>query len=477
MIKLNLWTDIISELGFEFYDPVKASSFPEARLRYYNPKIAQAFFGEGTTLAENLKKYFWEFQPIPQSLPQSLALRYHGHQFGHYNPDLGDGRGFLHAQIWNQGRLFDFGTKGSGQTPYSRNGDGRLTLKGAYREALCTELLESLGVRTSRTLCFFETGESLIRYDEPSPTRAAVLTRFSHSHIRIGTFQRLAYLQKPDLILKLTEYVLNNLYENPSDITSSTDLSITSAPTLARQLLRQVVNKNAELCAQIMMAGFVHGVLNTDNLSITGEVFDFGPYRFLPEYNPHFTAAYFDQSGMYCYGRQPPSFLFGLEQLAESLKLIDPDLNIEEELSGFGPLFNKYLLSIFLKRLNLQSQGTDSDSELLARMFQWMDVHQGFFEQTFFDAFGGDIQSRVAQSPQKELYQGPEFENWWDLLRTYKVQDLEKMKHPYFAQKSPETLLIDEIEKIWQPISQRDDWTAFTEKIERIRSMRGVYVL
>ena len=126
-------------------------------------------------------------------MPEPLALRYHGHQFRVYNPEIGDGRGFLYAQLRDGlDRLLDLATKGSGTTPYSRRGDGRLTLKGGVREILATEMLEALGVNTSKSFSLIETGEELMRGDEPSPTRSAVLVRLSHSHIRIGTFQRMA---------------------------------------------------------------------------------------------------------------------------------------------------------------------------------------------------------------------------------------------------------------------------------------------
>src|SRR5690606_16285461 len=141
--------------------------------------------------------HFGRFEPLPGSLPQPLALRYHGHQFRSYNADLGDGRGFLFAPGYDleDGRLLDFGTKGSGRTACSRGGDGRLTLNGGGREVLATEMREALGVYTSKSFSLVETGEELYRGDEPSPTRASVLVRLSHSHIRIGTFQRLAYLE------------------------------------------------------------------------------------------------------------------------------------------------------------------------------------------------------------------------------------------------------------------------------------------
>src|SRR3990170_4051903 len=155
----------ILELGDAFYDPVEAADFPQTRLRFRNDGWAEVV-GLGSLGAEEWLRHFGRFEPLPDNLKQPLALRYHGHQFRVYNPDIGDGRGFLFAQMRDdRGRLLDLGTKGSGQTPYSRTADGRLTLKGGVREVLATEMLEALGVYTSKTFALFETGEDLVRGD------------------------------------------------------------------------------------------------------------------------------------------------------------------------------------------------------------------------------------------------------------------------------------------------------------------------
>src|SRR5688572_14140534 len=202
----------ILELGDAFYDAVEPAGFPNTILRFRNGRWASAV-GLAELTDEEWIRHFGRFEPLPGNLARPLALRYHGHQFRVYNPDIGDGRGFLFAQLRDgANRLLDLGTKGSGQTPYSRFGDGRLTLKGGVREVLATEMLEALGVETSKTFSLIETGEALQRNDEPSPTRGAVLVRLSHGHIRIGTFQRLAYLDQPDNIRGLVRYCLRHLY-------------------------------------------------------------------------------------------------------------------------------------------------------------------------------------------------------------------------------------------------------------------------
>ncbi|MEO7170185.1 MAG: protein adenylyltransferase SelO family protein, partial [Sphingomonas sp.] len=314
----------ILELGSGFYDPVEAADFPETKLRFRNDRAATGIGLMALSDAEWVA-HFGRFKPLEGSLVQPLALRYHGHQFRVYNPDIGDGRGFLFAQLRDdRGRLMDLGTKGSGQTPWSRFGDGRLTLKGGVREVLATEMLEALGVETSRSFSLIETGEALERGDEPSPTRSAVLVRLSHGHIRIGTFQRLAYSRDEGGIRALIAYVLRHYYGQEAG---------DDAPV---RLLDHVVRRGARLAASYMAAGFVHGVLNSDNINVTGESFDYGPWRFAPTWDPAFTAAYFDHAGLYAFGRQPEAIHWDVAQLAISLRLLSEAEPLIEVLEGFG---------------------------------------------------------------------------------------------------------------------------------------------
>ena len=248
-------------LGREFADPVEAADFPQAILRFRNDRAA-ATVGLDTLTDEEWVAHFGRFQPLPGNIEPPLAQRYHGHQFRTYNPDLGDGRGFTFAQMREAGtdRLLELGTKGSGQTPWSRGGDGRLTLKGGVREVLATAMLEALGVPTSRSFSLVETGEALVRGDEPSPTRSSVLVRLSHSHIRFGSFQRHAFFEAGDRIAALTDHVIANYYPD-----------LEGANDRPAALLAAVCDRAARMTARWMAAGFVHGVLNTDNMNITGE--------------------------------------------------------------------------------------------------------------------------------------------------------------------------------------------------------------
>lgn len=462
----------IYELGPDFYDEVFPASFPQGRLRYRNQCAAQEVGLENLT-PEQWQAHFCFFQPLPENVKSPLALRYHGHQFQSYNPDLGDGRGFLFAQFQTNSRLLDLGTKGSGQTPYSRGGDGRLTLKGAFREILATELLESYGVPTSRTFSVFETGESLQRHDEPSPTRAAVLVRLNHSHIRFGTFQRLAFLKQTDNIKKLLGYCAKHYFP---------ELLPLEGEELAAGFLRLVSQKSAHLVAAWMMAGFVHGVLNTDNMNVTGESFDYGPYRFLPTYKPEFTAAYFDHSGLYCFGRQPYSVLWNLHQLAGSLRTAYPQLPTDEILETFSDDFTYDVHQRLLLRLNLKNPLEEPEAQrklnvqLVTELFQFMSAEPtALYEQTLFDLHSGAKEERLQRSSQAALYASLHFTKLRETLEMYEVANEEKERHPYFAQGKACSLLIDELEDLWSPIAARDDWAPFERKLAEIRSFRGVY--
>ncbi len=314
--------DIVDFIG----DPVAGANFPETKLRFRNDRWAETV-GLADLDDAGWIAHFGRFNPIAGSLDQPLALRYHGHQFRVYNPEIGDGRGFLFAQLLDgEGRLLDLGTKGSGQTPYSRFGDGRLTLKGAVREILATEMLEALGVNTSKTFSVIETSEPLHRGDEPSPTRSAVLFRLSHGHIRIGSFQRLATIGDDAALKRLTEYALSRYHDEPCG---------ENAPV---RLLAGVTARTADLAASYMVAGFVHGVLNSDNINISGESFDYGPWRFAPTFDPGFTAAYFDEGGLYAFGRQAEAIHWDLVQLALTLGRIAEQDELVEALNEFGPL-------------------------------------------------------------------------------------------------------------------------------------------
>jgi uncharacterized protein YdiU (UPF0061 family) len=459
----------IQELGEGFFDAVTPAPFPRHQLRFRNQRHAETV-GLDTLTDEEWAAHFARFEPLPGNLPRPLALRYHGHQFDVYNSQLGDGRGFLFAQLEDGAngeggarRLLDLGTKGSGRTPWSRGGDGKLTLKGGVREVLATEMLEAMGVNTSKTFSLFETGESLMRGDEPSPTRSSVMVRLSHSHLRIGSFQRHAHAKDVPRLDKLVDYAIAHFFPELTTVTPR-------AEQVARFFFA-VCGRNAALCASFMVNGFVHGVLNSDNLTVTGESFDYGPYRFLPRYDLGFTAAYFDQDGLYSYGHQPRAFLRNMTRLAECLRLVAPDAAFGPGLAHFEKVLQREAGRGTVAKLGVRGHGDDPeqlDAQLGFNVYAFLDDAHVDFEEFFFQMYGGPARPLVRARFGTGPYQGA----LWD-----KVQTLFELFEPlrtelpaYFAGAAPETLLIAEIERIWDAIAERDDWAPFEAKIAALRA-------
>ena len=433
----------ILSLGEEFYDAVDPALFPECTLRFANHRWAERV---GLTLDEaRSARHFCRFEPLPDNLPQPLALRYHGHQFRVYNPEIGDGRGFTFAQLRDdRGRLLDLGTKGSGLTPFSRHADGRLTLKGGVREVLATEMLEALGVNTSKSFALFETGEALERGDEPSPTRSAVLTRLSHGHIRIGTFQRLAFFGEVDNIRALVRYCLAKLFGEPGDD--------------PLRLFDLVSDATATLAASYLAAGFVHGVLNSDNINVTGESFDYGPWRFTPEWEPGFTAAYFDHYGLYCFGRQPEAIHWDLAQLAGCLSLVAEAPKLSELLAGWGERFEAALTRALVNRLGVAPSA--DDAALGGALLSALASREAPIDRIFFDWRGG-------RDPGADRYPGESFRALARALEGRKCP----AAHDYWSDDAPWSMHIDEVESFWSAIATGDDWRPFNDKVAAVRRM------
>ncbi len=449
-------------------DVVEPARFPEHLLRFRNDRWA-AKVGLGTLSDEEWIDHFGRFEPLPENLERPLAQRYHGHQFRSYNPNIGDGRGFTFAQLRAaDGRLLELGTKGSGQTPYSRTADGRLTLKGGFREILATEMLEALGVPTSKTFSLIETGEALERHDEPSPTRAGVMVRLSHSHIRFGSFQRHAYEQQVGRLRALLEHVCEVYY--PDETAGAKDLPLA--------LLEVVIERYAELAARWMAAGFVHGVLNTDNMNITGESFDYGPWRFLPRLELGFTAAYFDEGGLYAYGRQPEAVAWNLSRLAEALAPLSPNADWKGALEGYGPALSRSMALAFLRRLGLRSRDPDTDDATLGVVLAFLKDRPLGFQPFFFDWWGGEASAeRALASPRARHYRDDAFTAVRDALAMHAPVDAARLSHRYFARQSPPDMRIEEVEELWRRAEAHDDWRPLEHKVRDLRTMGDVLAI
>lgn len=448
-------------------DPVTAAAFPNARLRWRDDDAARTV-GLQTLTGSEWRDHFAGFSTLPDNQPAPLAMRYHGHQFRVYNPDIGDGRGFLFAQMRDdRGRLMDLGTKGSGQTPYSRNGDGRMTLQGGVREALFAAHLHAAGVPTCRILSLYDTDEQLDRYDEPSPARGAVMVRLQHSHIRIGHFQRHAYHGSADALRTLTDHVAQAYFPSAAPETGEARV---------HAVFDAAVSANAALTADWMAASFVHGVMNSDNITLTGESFDYGPSRVLPVFQPGFTAAYFDQGGIYAYGRQPEAMAWNLHRLAECLALIAPVEPIEAALNDFPHRYAKALHAAIARRFG--TTPADGGATLADAFFAFAKDSRAPFEAIVFDWFGAEAsQARAMAGPRARYYAGPAFAAFRDALGEADTAPGVDLAHDHFQRDHPIHLTVDVTQAIWGAIDYGDDWGPFQNAMQALQSAREAYSL
>ena len=477
----------IESLGEAFWDPVQAVDFPQTRLRFRNDALLQQLGVAPKTIADHdFEQAFGGFQ-CRQPL---LALRYHGYQFGTYNPQLGDGRGFLYGQLRDiHGDLQDLGTKGSGTTPWSRGGDGRLTLKGGVREVIASEALHRLGVTTSRTLSLIETGEELWRGDEPSPTRSAVMVRMARTHLRFGTCERLLYFRDRKGLERLLRHVVAVYYPM---LSATLPAAAGDQAALERQLLAfygELVKRVARLAAEWMAAGFVHGVLNTDNMSLVGESFDYGPFAFLEAWDPGFTAAYFDHTGLYAYGRQPAICHHNLRLLQDPLAMLLPRERMEQALEAFPQIYQTHYRHCLLRRLGLdsdvlsQTAHADDCLDLVAATLDLL----ASWPVGYGDLFTG-LQTWVRRQglPQEPDGLGPCVpgvdapprqawlawrDAWWHAVQIQlKVND----GHRAVVQRLDRFNLVRTptrslIETLWEEIDQRDDWEPLLAWLAEVR--------
>lgn len=356
-----------------FYAPVKPTPAPDPRLVTLNLPLAQSLGLDPGTLEPQAAALLSGNELAEDAEP--VALAYAGHQFGVFVPRLGDGRAILLGELKGQdGLLYDVQFKGSGRTPFSRGGDGRAVIGPMLREYVISEAMHALGVPTTRSLAVVTTGEWVYR-DVPLP--GAVLTRVAASHVRVGTFQYFAARDDQDGLRLLLDYVIARHYPQAREAGS---------PALA--VLTAVAQRQAELIAQWMLIGFIHGVMNTDNMAISGETIDYGPCAFMDEYDPHTVFSSIDSRGRYAYGNQPAIAQWNLARFAETLlPLIDPDTQRAVQLAtavleDFITRLDEAVLAGMRRKLGL-SHAEDGDAQLVRQLLAAMQTARADFTLTF----------------------------------------------------------------------------------------------
>nr|WP_275803422.1 YdiU family protein [Desulfurivibrio alkaliphilus] len=390
-----------ARLPEEFFSPAKPAGVAAPRLLLFNEALADQLGIERDGATDDELAQVFSGQRLVEG-SQPLAQAYAGHQFGQFVPQLGDGRAILLGEVVNrQGRRFDLQLKGAGRTLFSRGGDGLAPIGPVLREFLVSEAMYALGVPTTRALAAVATGATVER-ERPLP--GAILTRVAASHLRIGTVQLFAARGNRQALNTLVEYTLQRHYpDHPID------------PTPAMTLLQAVCEQQARLVARWMALGFIHGVMNTDNMTLSGETIDYGPCAFMDQYDPQTRFSSIDHGGRYAYGNQPIIAQWNLARLAEALLPTEtkPNASLEQAkaiIEQFMPRYEQLWLEAFNAKLGL-AEVIEGDRQRLEHLHTLMQAGTADFTQTF-RGLARWLQTEELAALPAGLQQQPELPAW-----------------------------------------------------------------
>ncbi|MFZ9181501.1 MAG: protein adenylyltransferase SelO [Rickettsiales bacterium] len=381
----------------EFFQIINPQLFYRVKLVHYNQNLVKENeFNFGKLSKLQITKIFSGQKILSASTP--IALAYAGHQFGNFVPSLGDGRAILLGEIIGKNsELFDVALKGSGRTKFSRGGDGLMTLEAGIRELIIGEALHYLQIPSSRILSLSITDEKIYRQEV---NIGAVIARIMKSHIRVGTFEYFAYKGNKEAISKLCKYIINRHF-----------LSENSATKSVADLFQNIVDSQAILIAKLQSVGFIHGVMNTDNMAICGQVLDFGPCAFLDEYNAKKVFSFIDRAGRYCFENQPKIAKWNLWILANCLSLVYENSNqLLQILDNFDEKYQQNYLQIMAKKFGLNK----ISHELIENFLQILQKEKLDYHQSFFKLSDDLLHQKPNLSP-SENYQ-IWFAKWQDFL-------------------------------------------------------------
>jgi uncharacterized protein YdiU (UPF0061 family) len=387
-----------SKLSDTFKEEIKPVPVKNPELVILNEQLAKELDLNFSNISqEDLSKLF-SGNILPKG-SNSIAQAYAGHQFGHFTM-LGDGRAVLIGEhLSNKNQRFDIQFKGSGRTSFSRRGDGRAALGPMLREYIISEAMHALNIPTTRSLAVVKTGENVIR-DQFLP--GAILTRVAASHIRVGTFQYIAAKQNLEELEILVNFTIDRHYP-----------SLKKSKNKALDLLNLLIDKQSELVVNWMRVGFIHGVMNTDNMAISGETIDYGPCAFMDYYDPQTVFSSIDEYGRYAYDNQPKITKWNLARFAECLiPLIDKDEETAvklatETINNFENIYNTRWLNMMRDKLGLFGEDKD-DKRLISDLLDWMKINKADFTNTFCYLMNIKLGDNT-------IYHNQEFTNWSEL--------------------------------------------------------------
>lgn len=427
MIKESRWNfdNSYSRLPEAFYKSTNPIPVKSPQLVILNGSLAKSLGLNIQALQSEDGIAVFAGNKIPEGA-SPLAQAYAGHQFGHFTM-LGDGRAvLLGEQITTENERMDIQLKGPGRTPFSRGGDGRAALGPMLREYIISEAMHALGIPTTRSLAVVTTGEPVYR---ETVLPGAILTRVAASHIRVGTFQYAARFGTVEDLKALADYTINRHYPEIEDDDNK-----------YLSFLKEVINRQATLIAKWQLVGFIHGVMNTDNMAISGETIDYGPCAFMDEYSPATVFSSIDREGRYAYGNQPYIAVWNLARFAESLLSLlhenqDEAVKLAEEtLSGYGALFEGAWLTGMRAKLGMFHE-EEQDEALVKELLQLMEKHRADYTNTFRALTFGTQKDSA-------LFEGPEFTQWhekWQ-ARLDRQQESKEVSHELMRKSNPSVI-------------------------------------
>jgi serine/tyrosine/threonine adenylyltransferase len=429
-----------SRLPEVFFVPAKPAQFRAPKVSILNHRLAEELGLNLQSLSEQSTARLFTGQDLPAG-SQPIAQSYAGHQYGGFTM-LGDGRAILLGEHRTpSGQLVDIQLKGAGQTQFSRGGDGRAALGPMLREYIISEAMFALGIPTTRSLAVVTTGEPVYR---TSVLKGAVLTRVAASHIRVGTFQYLAAWHDEASIRRLADYAIERHYPQ-----------LTDAPGKYLGFLRAVADRQASLISEWQLVGFIHGVMNTDNMAISGETIDYGPCAFMNAYDPDTMFSSIDHGGRYAYGNQPAIAQWNLARFAETLlPLIDSDqekavAKATEVLSQFPKMFEQYWLAGMRAKLGLESMEAE-DLDLIRTLLTWMHKCHADFTNTF-----RELSAEIL--PRTDQYQDPDFLAWYARWQLRLVREHRPRSSAYATMRATNPAVIARNHRVEEALSAAQD--------------------
>jgi len=453
-------------LGDRFYQKIRPTPVPAPGLIVFNDELARDMELPVNGADPEIAASLFSGNAVPDGA-EPVAMAYAGHQFGHFVPQLGDGRAlYIGEVIRPDGRFFDVHLKGTGRTRFSRGGDGRAALGPVLREYLVSEAMARLNVPTTRALAAVTTGEEVFR-ERPLP--GGVLTRVASSFVRVGTFQFFAARGDEDAVRKLADYVIERNYPE-----------IREAENPYLSLLKAVVERQAALIARWMELGFIHGVMNTDNMSVAGETIDYGPCAFMDEYNHHKVFSSIDHGGRYAYSSQPGIGLWNLSRFAETLlPLLEEDIDAavrlaKEVLETYPAHFEKAWIAGFKAKCGITGGDDDEyekDRAIVTALLDIMAAGHADFTLTFFHLSRTATESNENETALRGLFNEPAAIDGWLTGWRRRLQELGARNGADVAQRQGAMQQVNpvyiprnhQVEAVIRAAEDRDDFSLFHE--------------